>query len=102
MNVQNIGQARDLLALLRCGLARNTSRRDIDEALRLTGDIPPTTLQDRLKAAMYADGGAWVADHTPKPAKRLFSDVFVLSAVQLDATDDTAGLEPEPEPRGNP
>ena len=89
----NIEEARELLTLLRLAIDTDVSRREIREALTLTGDLPVMSQRERLKQALYDDSHAWEDDHScqVKPQKL---PPFVISDVQCKAVDDTAGLEP--------
>ena len=89
----NIDEARELLKLLRMAIDTDVSRREIREALTLTGDLPVMSQRERLKRTLYDDSHAFEDDHggrcpSPPPPP------FEISPMQCDAVDDQAGLQP--------
>ena len=59
----NIEEARELLTLLRLAIDTDVSRREIREALTLTGDLPVMSQRERLKRTLYDDSHAFEDDH---------------------------------------
>lgn len=88
-----LDEARTLLVVMRAGLSPELSRKLTDEALTVTGDMPTLTRRERFKRDLYDDGHAFADDHScrVRPAKL---PPYTITALQLEAVDDTAGIDP--------